>query len=601
MRKLILLTLIAGILAFAAIALPACTAQDGTADQYNITEEYDKVVLTGKTQSFHKEPIHEVKIKVFVNGKEQPIIAKESTGDTKEEFAEDNEIESASDGEYTAIIYLPENTAESSKIEIHIEKPTYKSRAIPIKDLTKITEGEYIHYENITPERHIGAAFYISAVVLILIYILISFEILHRTHAALLGASVLLVISYVLGHFNNDFFILSFENAKNYIDMNVIYLLMGMMLIVGIMKRTGIFQWMAFKSYQMSKGNVWKLAFILMVITAITSAFLDNVTTMLLLTPVSIEIALVLRINPWSLLMPEVLASNIGGTATLIGDPPNIMIGSYAHLAFMDFVIALAPVVFICMIALVIMMRFRYGDDYKKARLTPENVDNLLKKLEQEYKITNRALLNHSLVILIFVVILFILHGTFEMEPSIAALIGASLLMISAVVIDKINVSLMIEREIEWPTLVFFMMLFIVVGAAEETGLIQMIAQVVQSVSGGNLVMAIILIMWVSAIMSAIVDNIPFTATMLPIVAYLSQVIPDVEANILWWALALGACFGGNGTLIGASANVVTSGLAEKAGHSIKFIDFMKVGLPVMFVTMIIATLWMLFVFPRIM
>jgi len=599
MKKIILLIFLLMGLMFT----PLAYAEQYTGTQTEILDEYDKIIFTGKIQSFHKEPIHEAKIKVIVNGEEQPIITKEADKEkgTQAGYAPHNEIESASDGEYTAIIYLPKNTAEESTITLHIEKPTYKSREIEIKSLTKSSDGVYIHYEDITPERHIGAAFYISAIVLILIYILISFEILHRTLAALLGASVLLFVSYVFGHYNVDFFILSFENAKNYIDFNVIYLLMGMMLIVGVMKRTGVFQWMAFKSYQMAKGDVWKLVIILMLVTAFTSAFLDNVTTMLLLTPVSIEIALILRISPWSLLLPEVLASNLGGTATLIGDPPNIMIGSYAGLTFMNFVIALTPVVVISMLALIFMMKFKYGEEYKKAKLTKENIDKLLKRLEEEYKITNTALLKHSLVILIFVVILFILHGTFHMEPSIAALIGASLLMISAVVIDKVDVARMIEREIEWPTLVFFMMLFIVVGAAVETGLIQMIAEWVANVSGGDLIIAVVLILWVSAIMSMIVDNIPFTATMLPIVAYLSQVIPNVEANTLWWALALGACFGGNGTLIGASANIVTAGLAEKAGHSITFIDFMKVGLPVMIVTMIISTIWMVFIFPHIM
>jgi len=600
MKKIILY-----ILFICTVLAVAASAEDyGAKNETANPGDYDMIIFTGKVQSFHKEAIPETKIKILVDGKEQPVITKDADKErgTSAECAADNEIESSSDGEYTAIIYLPKNTAEKSEIRIHIGKPTYSSREIQVNGLTKIagTENEYIHYENITPERNISAAFYISAIVLILIYILISFEILHRTLAALLGASVLLFISYVFGHYNTDFFILSFDNAKNYIDFNVIYLLMGMMLIVGVMKRTGVFQWMAFKSYQIAKGDVWKLAVILMVVTAFTSAFLDNVTTMLLLTPVSIEIALILRISPWSLLLPEVLASNLGGTATLIGDPPNIMIGSYAGLTFMDFILALTPVVVISMIALVIMMKFRYGDEYKKAKLTPENISKLLERLEEEYKITNMTLLKHSLAILIFVIILFILHGTFHMEPSIPALIGASLLMISAVVIDRVDVAHMIEREIEWPTLVFFMMLFIVVGAAVETGLIQMIAEWVADVSSGNLVIAVLLILCVSAFASAITDNIPFTATMLPIVAYLSQVIPNAEANILWWALALGACFGGNATLIGASANVVTAGLAEKAGYPITFIEFMKAGLPVMIVTLIISTVWLLFVLPNI-
>ncbi len=581
--------------------IPSASAGSHGEISCQIPAEYDKILFTGKSQSLHKEPIPETKIKIFVNGEEQQIVINEATGELKAECA--NYVKAGSEGLFTALVYLPKGTVKTADIQVHVEKPTYQSDEIPVNKerIAEIESGEYSYHEDIYPGRHIGSAFYISAIVLILIYVLISFEIVHRTLAALLGAAVLLFISYVFGHYNMDFFILSFENAKNYIDFNVIFLLMGMMLIVGIMKRTGVFQWMAYKSYQAAKGDIWKLVVILMVVTAVVSAFLDNVTTMLLLTPVTIEIAIILRINPWSMLLPLVLASNIGGTATLIGDPPNIMIGSYATLTFMDFVLALTPIVIVSMLALIIMMRYKYGAEYKAAKFTQENIDKLLKRLEEEYKITNKGLLNHSLIILIFVVILFILHGTFHMEPSIAALIGASLLMISAVVIDKVNVAHMIEREIEWPTLVFFMMLFIVVGAAEETGLIHIIAVWVQNVSGGDLVVAIILIMWVSAIMSAIVDNIPFTATMLPIVAYLSQVIPGVEANVLWWALALGACFGGNGTLIGASANVVTSGLAEKAGHAITFINFMKVGFPVMVVTMIIATIWMIYIFPIIM
>ncbi len=563
-----------------------------------------KVLFTGKVETLHKEPIPEVSIKILVNGKEQPLLLKEADDNlhTKPVYAPDNEVLSSSNGEYTAILFLPAASLTSANFKIHIAKPSYVTRDIGVQGFTNLKDNpvEYIHYENLYPQRHVGPAFYISALVLILIYVLISLDVFHRTLVALLGASVLLFVSYIFGHFDSSYHIISFENAKNYIDFNVIFLLMGMMLIVGIMKRTGLFQWMAYKSYQLARGEVWKLAIILMVVTAIVSAFLDNVTTMLLLTPVSIEIALVLGINPWSLLLPEVLASNLGGTATLIGDPPNIMIGSYAHLTFIDFVIELTPVVIIAMIALILMMKMYYGKEYKKARLSTEKVADLLRRLKEEYKITNPKLLRHSLTILTLVVALFVVHGVFHMEPSIPALIGAATLMIIGVFIDKINVAHMIEREVEWPTLVFFIMLYIIVGAAQETGLIQMIAEWVANISHGNLVIAVIMIVWVSAISSAIIDNIPFTATMLPIAAYLSQVIPEASDNVLWWALALGACFGGNGSLIGASANVVTAGLAEKAGHPISFIKFLKVGFPVMIVTIIISTLWLIFVTPHL-
>ncbi len=568
------------------------------------TQKLDKILFTGKIETLHKEPIQEASIKVLVDGKEQRIMIREADENlgSPPVYAQDNEVESSSDGEYTAIIFVPANTATTSKITLQVNKPSYNTLNVPVKSISPITgkPGQYIHYENISPQRMIGPAFYISAFVLILIYVLISFDVFHRTLVALLGASILLFVSYVFGHFNSNYFILSFENAKNYIDFNVIFLLMGMMLIVGIMKRTGVFQWLAFKSYQIAKGDVWKLAVILMIVTAIVSAFLDNVTTMLLLTPVSIEIALVLRINPWSLLLPEVLASNLGGTATLIGDPPNIMIGSYANLTFVDFLIGLTPVVILSMIALIFIMKFYYKSEYKKANLSLDKINDLLKKLQEEYKITNLKLLRHSLTILGFVIFLFVVHGIFHMEPSIPALIGAALLMISAVFIDKMNVAHLIEREIEWPTLVFFIMLYIIVGAAVETGLIQMIAEWVARMSEGNFTLATIIIVWVSAISSAIIDNIPFTATMLPIVGYLTQAIPNSESIILWWALALGACFGGNGTLIGASANVVTAGLAEKSGHPISFVQFFKVGFPAMIATVIISTLYLVFIMPHL-
>ncbi len=435
----------------------------GRANQDSSKSGQDQVLLTGRIETLHKEPISDAEIKILVNGKEQPIMIREADASlgTAPVFAEDNEIVSSSDGNYSATIFLPDYTAKNAAITIHVEKPSYNSRDVQVKSLTEISgkPGQFIHYENITPLRKVGPAFYISALVLILIYVLISFDVFHRTLVALLGASILLFVSYVIGHFDSSYFILSFENAKNYIDFNVIFLLMGMMLIVGIMKRTGVFQWLAFKSYKAAKGDVWKLAVILMIVTAVVSAFLDNVTTMLLLTPISIEIALVLRISPWSLLLPEVLASNLGGTATLIGDPPNIMIGSYANLTFVDFLGGLTPVVILSMAALIFIMKFYYNKEYKKANLSPEKIDDLMKKLEEEYKITNPKLLRHSLTILTIVIVMFVVHGVFHMEPSIPALVGAALLMISAVFIDKINVAHLIEREIEWPTLVFFIML----------------------------------------------------------------------------------------------------------------------------------------------
>jgi Na+/H+ antiporter NhaD/arsenite permease-like protein len=374
------------------------------------------------------------------------------------------------------------------------------------------------------------------------------------------------------------------------IDMNVIFLLMAMMIIVGILKKTGVFQWMAYKSFQLAKGNVFALSAILMVVTAVTSAFLDNVTTMLLIIPVTIEIALTLKINPITLLMPEVFASNVGGTATLIGDPPNIMIGSYAKLSFLDFVQNLSIVCAIGLVITVIFFIYWYKKDYMKAQVG--DVQKLIVHLKEEYRITNKTLLIQGGIILGITIFLFIIHGALHMEPSIAALMGAAVLM----VISRVDIVEMLEHEIEWPTLIFFIMLFMVVAGAEETGLIQIIADWVKDMSQGSLVVAILMVLWVSAIASAIIDNIPFTATMLPIVAYLTTEIPGAQTGVLWWALALGACLGGNGTMIGASANVVTVGMAERAGYPISFMYYIRVAFVPMIITIILCSIWLLVV-----
>ena len=441
---------------------------------------------------------------------------------------------------------------------------------------------------DLTLKRQITPAFWIASLVLLVVYVLIASEAMHRTLAAFLGASLILFITYTAGTFDKNYFILSFDDAMRSIDLNVIFLLMGMMIIVGVLKKTGLFQWLAYKAYALARGNIFILSFILQVVTAVCSAFLDNVTTMLLLIPVTIELAVTLKINPLSLLIPEVFASNVGGAATLIGDPPNILIGSYASLTFVQFVTNLALVCTVCLI----LTSLWYLWWYKKGYLTADvkDVGRTIEYLKSEYKITNKKLTVMGLGMLAFVIFLFIVHGVLHMEPSVAALIGAMVLL----AISRVDIVEMLEHEVEWPTLVFFIALFMVIAGAEETGLIQIIAEWVKDLSGGNLTAAIVLVLWVSAIASAFIDNIPFTATMLPIVAFLNQTIPGAESGVLWWSLALGACLGGNGTMIGASANVVTVGLLEKAGYHISFLAYMKACWWPMMITVVIAMAYLL-------
>ena len=541
----------------------------------------DILIVSGTIANAQGKGVKEVGVHFFLNG--QKIELKD-------------EIATSREGNYKVEIPLPAGSLTGAKVEMQADKPSYQeSQQIALASIVKEkTDAQgntyYLAHQNVTIKRAVSPAFWIATLVLILVYALIAFEVMHRTLAALLGAALLMFITYTVGTFNSDYTILKFEDAMHAMDMNVIFLLMAMMIIVGVMKKTGVFQWLAYKSFQVARGNVFALAAVLMFVTAFVSAFLDNVTTMLLIIPVTIEIAVTLKINPVHLLLPEAFASNVGGTATLIGDPPNIMIGSYAKLSFVDFVQNLTIICLICLVVIIIYFLYWYKKGYLKAEVG--DIPKMINHLRQEYKITNGRLLVYCAIMLAVTIFLFIIHGALHMEPSVAALVGASLLL----VISRVDIVEMLEHEIEWPTLIFFMMLFIVVAGAEETGLIQIIADWVKDVSGGSLVAAILMILWVSALASAIIDNIPFTATMLPIVAYLTQVIPGAQSGVLWWALSLGACLGGNGTMIGASANVVTVGMAERAGYPISFMYYLKAAFIPMIITIILCSFWLLLV-----
>ena len=414
--------------------------------------------------------------------------------------------------------------------------------------------------QNLTLNRTITPGFWIATLVLLLVYVVISFEWMHRTLISFLGAALIIFITYTLGHWDKSFYIISFDDAMGAIDLNVIFLLMGMMLFVGVMKKTGMFQFLAYKAYALARGNVFVLSFVLQVITAVISAFLDNVTTMLLVLPVTIEIAVTLKINPLTLLIPEVFASNVGGTATLIGDPPNILIGSYAGPDLRpvcpepDPGLHHLPGGLLAVLSLVAQEGLPQGRSEGCAphhRLFERRVPNHQQEADDPGPAA--AGLYHPVLY----------PGRHPALPvSIPALVGSLLLL----AISGEDIVEMLEKEVEWPTLVFFIGLFMVIAGAEETGLIQVIANWVKDVSRGNLTAAIIIVLWVSAIASAFIDNIPFTATMLPIIAFLNQTIPGAESGVLWWSLALGACLGGNGTMIGAIGQRGHRGPGGKGG-----------------------------------
>jgi Na+/H+ antiporter NhaD/arsenite permease-like protein len=541
----------------------------------------DHLAISGLVTNPMGKGLKEVEVEVLVNGQHVKPTGK------------DTEVITGKPGGFVADFILPPGTLPAAKVEVKAAKPSWQPiSATPVKvvDAGVDAQGNKLFQaaQNLTLNRTITKGFWIAAIILLLVYVVISLELMHRTLVSFLGAALILFITYTLGTWDKSFYIISFDDAMGAIDLNVIFLLMGMMLFVGVMKKTGMFQFLAYKAYALAKGNVFVLSFVLQIVTAVISAFLDNVTTMLLVLPVTIEIAVTLKINPLTLLVPEAFASNVGGTATLIGDPPNILIGSYAGLTFGQFVQNLTLICSISLVASSLFLVWWNKKEYLKAEV--KDVNRTIEFLKEQYKITNKKLMNQGLILLGFTILLFALHGFLHMQVSVAALIGSLVLL----AISGEDIVEMLEKEVEWPTLVFFIGLFMVIAGAEETGLIQIIANFVKDVSKGNLTAAIIIVLWVSAIASAFIDNIPFTATMLPIIAFLNQTIPGAESGVLWWSLSLGACLGGNGTMIGASANVVTVGLAEKAGYHISFLDYMKACWWPMMITVTISMVYLL-------
>ena len=412
----------------------------------------------------------------------------------------------------------------------------------------------------------------VAIVVFLIVIVAIMTEKVHRTAAALAGSVILLLTG-----------VLDVDSAIGYIDFNTIGVLIGMMLFVAVVKNSGLFEYVAIKAAKMAKGDPWKIMVAFIIITAFLSGFLDNVTTVLLVGPMTITIARMLKINPVPFLLTQIFAANIGGTATLIGDPPNIMIGSAAGLTFLDFVANTGIVAIVSIIVLIIIMRFVYGS---KLSADVEAIKSVAQLYETK-AIEDHALLVKSIVMVIIVVFAFIFHSQIGMETATIALTCAAVMM----VIGKQNIDHIVS-EVEWSTILFFVALFTVVGGMVETGVIGELAHIILNTAEGHPIMMMMILLWASALLSSILDNIPFVATLIPLVIALGESGVDIEP--LWWAISLGACFGGNGTLIGASANVVLSGISNKHGYPITFKDYTKVGFPVMIMTVVLSTIFLL-------
>ena len=412
----------------------------------------------------------------------------------------------------------------------------------------------------------------IAIVVFVVVIGLIISEKVNSAAAALAGAMALVVTGVMSAH-----------KALSYIDFNTIGLLVGMMVLVAIIRQSGLFEYVAIKAAKMVHGDPWKIMIAFILLTAVLSGILDNVTTVLLVGPMTIAIAKMLEINPVPFLMTQILASNAGGTATLIGDPPNIMIGSAANLSFMDFLKNTGIAVVLVIIFMIVMMRFVYKKEIEVEGLDTSKIMNL----DPDKSITDKPLLIKGVVVIVLVILGFIFHDQIGMETSVIALTAAAVMLI----IGGVNVDNAIQ-DVEWTTIAFFMALFVVVGGLTETGVIKQVAAVIIERTAGHPVMMMLILLWASALLSSFLNNIPFIATLIPLVIALKA--DGMDAEPLWWAISLGACLGGNGTMIGASANVVLSDISTKHGYPITFKSYLRVGMPFMLGSVFISMVFLL-------
>ncbi len=398
-------------------------------------------------------------------------------------------------------------------------------------------------------------------------------EKIHRMIVALIGAGLMII-----------FHVLTQEEAIAHIDFNTIGLLIGMMVIVNVIRQTGLFQYLAIKSAKLAKGEPMKIMIYFSVITAVASGLLDNVTTILLIVPVTLVIADTLKLNPIPFVIAEILSSNIGGAATLIGDPPNIMIGGATGLSFGDFIVNLLPLMVVNFIVTILILRLIF----KKSLKAEEQYKKEILSFDEKKAIRDKGLLIKSLVVLALTIVGFTISEMIGVGTASIAIFSASVLLL----LSKVEPEDVLDK-VEWTTIFFFAGLFILVGALDRIGVIEMLAEQILGITQGNMTLMTLIVLWMSTFLSSFLDNIPYVATMIPLVQNISE--GSVSAyEPVWWALSIGACLGGNGTIIGASANVVARGITEKRGYKFSFLNFMKIAFPLMIVTIIISTIYLL-------
>jgi Na+/H+ antiporter NhaD/arsenite permease-like protein len=517
------------------------------------------VSLSGTILDAQGQPVCDAEVLLFAGGSDEPL----SSAATHCE-----------DGTFLLLIE-PGQTLDSARLAVEHPHFAAYEEEISTDTIAQIEAGGSALLPELTLDRRITAGFWVGTITFVAVLALIALERLHNALAALLGMGLVLACS-AFGTSIPGLFIFDFERALSYVNFEVIFLVMGMMIVIAAIEETGIFQWMTYQAYRLSGGRIWLLVVILMFITAIASALLDNVTTMLLMTPLSIQIALALGLSPFSILIPEVLASNVGGISTLIGTPTNILIGTYAGLSFNNFLVNLTPGVLLAQLALIGYVFFRFRKSWGAAG--DEVSETLMERLGEAGQITEPIKLRKAGIV--FAVML---------TGAVTAIVGAVVILLW--VAPDIETMM---QSVDWTTLMFFIALFILVGALQEVGVLSIIAGAISRVVGENLVVTMLVLIWSSALLSGVIANIPFTAAMLPVVQFLSRTVPGATSNVLFYCLSVGSAMGGNSTLIGASANMVTTGIAERAGFRITYVDFLKVGMPATALTVAVGSLWLL-------
>lgn len=524
--------------------------------------------LSGHLVDEQAQPVAGAAIAIHVDGDPAPVA----------------ETHSLRDGSW--FVTLPTSAVTAVHVDItHAHYAPYQHDLSP-HEIEQLRVEHAYSLQAISLAHRITPGFWAAGLTFVGVLVIIALEKLRNALAALAGISAVFLITFVGGALAPSLYVFDFERALAYIDWEVIFLVLGMMIVVGIVEGTGIFQWLAFTAYRMSRGRVSLLMIILIGITSAASALLDNVTTMLLVAPITIQIALALDVDPLALLVPEILASNVAGISTLIGTPTNIMIGAYAGIGFNDFLVnqMLGALLTLGVMTIACLVYYRKEIRKHDSGLSPV----LYERLRQNAAIKDPVGLRRSGIVFGGMLIFFALGDSLHLVPAVTALVGATLLLLWV----EPNIEKMLGA-VDWTTLVFFMALFMLVGAIQEVGILSLIAAAMSNLIGGNLLLGILVLVLGSGLLSFVVASVPLTAALLPVVGFLSGGIPGAESKVLYYALSIGVTLGGNGLLIGGESNLMTAGIAERAGYPIRFNRFARIGVPVALLTLLTGAAWL--------